>query len=125
MPIFAPDSVTDYPDPSVTYKSDYEHQTTYPQESIRRDIFSSAKVMVDFDFFIYAFISTYVLKEMRKFLAESQQMMDVSDEQLEAYRKQREQLKASVSDKAYDNDSLIKNLYQLHDQIKAAKEKWK
>lgn len=108
-------------------RNEYKEQVrdSMINEAIRRDIFSSAKVMVDFDFFIYAFISTYVLKEMRKLLAESQQMMDVSDEQLEAYRKQREQLKASVSDKAYDNDSLIKNLYQLQDQIKAAKEKWK
>ena len=63
-------------------------------DSIANDIarsqpFSSLKSLLDFDYSFHAIVSSGVLSDMQRKYAQCKQMMDVSNEDIDAYREQR------------------------------------
>lgn len=62
---------------------------------------------------------------MQSLYAQSKQMMEVSDEEIEAYRKQREQIDKGITESDEATDSIINELIQLQKNIDESKEKLK
>ena len=60
--------------------------------------YSTLKGTLDFTLMEYALLSRDFLKSMQQLYAQCMQMMDVSDEEIEAYRKERERMEDGVSD---------------------------
>jgi len=82
----------------------------------------SIKGTLDFDFMSYAILSCYFLKDLRHLYHQCKQMMDVTDEEIEAYRKEKEQMEKSISEEQ-GNNSDQNEVIQLQEKINAAKEK--
>ena len=59
--------------------------------------FRTIRGTIDFDYSYYALISSELLVDMQKLFDQSKQMMDVTDEEIEAYRKEREKIEKSSS----------------------------
>ena len=87
--------------------------------------FSSLKNSLDFEYSFHAIVSSGMLKDMQRKYAQCKQMMEVSDEDIDAYREQREQIdKGMISDDASD-DSLKNRFLQIQETIEEAKAKLK
>lgn len=84
----------------------------------------SIKGVLNFDFYYYAILSSTLLHDMRMQFAACKRLMNVTDEHLAAYRKEREALENSLSDKACDMDSIEKKISKLQNQIDAAKKRY-
>ena len=84
--------------------------------------FSSLKGILSFDYLDYALYSTGFKDKMQSLFAQCQQMMKVSDEELDAYRKQREQIR---KDHEQNDNSLstIKELQEIQKSIDDATDK--
>ena len=99
-------------------------------DSIANDIarsqpFSSLKSLLDFDYSFHAIVSSGVLSDMQRKYAQCKQMMDVSNEDIDAYREQREQIdKRTLGDDA-SGDSLANRFLQIQETIEEAKAKLK
>jgi ABC-type dipeptide/oligopeptide/nickel transport system ATPase subunit len=65
-------------------------------ELLRTPVLHSMNELLDFEYLYYGVVSVEILHDMKHLFAECKQMMDVSDEDLEAYREQREQIKKNV-----------------------------
>ena len=52
-------------------------------------------------------------------------MMEVSDEEIEAYRKQRKQIDKGITDNDASGDSLVNRFLQIQETIEEAKAKLK
>ena len=94
-------------------------------EITRNKPFSSLKNSLDFEYSFHAIVSSGMLKDMQRKYAQCKQMMEVSDEDIDAYREQREQIdKGMISDDASD-DSLKNRFLQIQETIEEAKAKLK
>ncbi len=92
---------------------------------LRDSPYATSKGILDFSFFEYALLSRDYLMIMRHLYAQCIQMMDVSEEEIEAYRKERERMEQGVSD---DNDGKFTpedEVIQLQRKIEDAKVKLK
>ena len=99
-------------------------------DSIVNDIarsqpFSSLKSSLDFDYSFYATMSSGFLKDMQRKYAQCKQMMDVSDEDIDAYREQREQIDKGMKGADASSDSLVNRFLQIQETIEEAKAKLK
>ena len=85
--------------------------------------FSTLKGTLDFNYLVYAITSSGILRDMQSLYAQCKQMMEVSDEEIEAYRKQRKQIdKGMMGDDAF-GDSLVNRFIEIQSTIDAAKAK--
>ena len=66
-----------------------------------------------------------MLKYMQLKYAQCKQMMEVTDEDIDAYREQREQIDKSMRDDDASGDSLINRFKEIQSAIEAAKAKLK
>ena len=99
-------------------------------DSITNDLarshpFSSLKNTLNFEYSFYAIVSSGMLKNMQLKYAQCKQMMEISDEEIEAYRKQREQIDKGMSKSNKATDSIINEIMQLQMNIDEAKAKLK
>ena len=68
-------------------------------------------------------VSGVLLAKMQHLLAQCQQIMDVKDNELEAYRIKREQMENNISEEQQKKIMLIKEVSELQDEIDKAKKK--
>ena len=90
-----------------------------------RPVFYSIKDALGIDYFLYGLASNEFLEDMLRLFAECKQMMDVTDEELEAYQKQREQIKKVVPADKDRKDSVDQTLIELGNKITEAEKKLK
>ncbi len=72
--------------------------------------FSSLKQCLEFDYFIVALNSGSLLAEMKPLYAQCKQMMNITDDELEAYRKKRKNMNENMNDASEAKDSLLNEL---------------
>ena len=94
-------------------------------EIIRCKPLSSLKNLLNFEYSFHAVVSSGILNVMKRKYAQCKQMMDISDEDIDAYRKQREQIDKSMMDDDASGDSLENRFIEIQSTIEAAKEKLK
>ena len=87
------------------------------------DPFPTLKRALDYQFKNYAIISGGFKVNMQRLFAQCKQMMNVSDEELEAYRKERMQMEKSISDRQNEHISVINKVIELQKEIDSAKDK--
>ena len=81
---------------------------------------TSLKDFLNFSFLVDAMYSNQLMKEMRRLFEQCQQLMDVTDEDIEAYKEKRTQLDNSDSYDASIMDSTIIRLVALQNDIDKA-----
>lgn len=79
---------------------------------------------LDFDFSYYALLCNGFKGEMQHLYAQCQQMMDVTDEEIEAYHRERQQMEADHKG-ADATTTKMEELLQLQKEIDKAKEKYR
>ena len=94
-------------------------------EIILRAPSTSLKNALDFSYSYFALLSREMLKSAQQLYAQCKQMMKVSDEEIEAYRKEREQIEKDMSEEDEDSDSIYNEIIQLQKSINESKEKLK
>ena len=94
-------------------------------EVARNKPFTTLKGTLDYDYSNYALISCGILKDMKHLYALCKQMMDVSDEEIETYRNEREQIEKSMTDDEEDADSVNNEIFQKQKTIDELKSKLK
>ena len=87
--------------------------------------FSTLKGTLDFNYLVYAITSSGILRDMQSLYVQCKQMMEVSDEEIETYRKQREQIDKGMSESDEATDSIINEIMQLQMTIDESKAKLK
>ena len=92
---------------------------------IARTSFSTIKCTLDFNYIIYAITSSGILNDMKHLYAQCKQMMEVSDEEIEAYREQRKQINKGMAESDEAADSIINEIMQLQKTIDESKAKLK
>ena len=96
-----------------------------PNDFARSQPLRSLKSLPDFDYSFYAIMSSGYLGNMQLLYAQCKQMMEVSDEDIDAYREQREQIDKGMNDEYASSDSLVNRYLQIQATIKEAKAKLK
>ena len=89
-------------------------------EISQNTIFTTVRKTLDFGYFGYALLSNDILKDIKRLFIQCKQMMDVTDEEIEVYRKEREKLDQSMSEK-HEVDSVKEEVLQLYQRIEEAK----
>ena len=97
-------------------------------DSIATDItrsqpFSSLKNSLNFDYSFYATMSSGFWGDMQRLYAQCQQMMDISDADIDAYREQRKQMDKRITGDDASGDSLVNRFLQMQETIEEAKAK--
>ena len=87
--------------------------------------FATVKGTLDYQYMMYALMSYDILKDMRHLYALCKQIMKVNDEEVEAYRKEREQIEKGMSDSNGVRDSVYNEIMQLQRNIDELKSKLK
>ena len=96
------------------------------QSIASRDLpFTTVEGTLDFDYSIYALLNHELLHSMQQLFIQGKQMMSVSDEERDAYRKERERLKADMEDREKSRQSTMETVMQLQRDINAARERIK
>ena len=85
--------------------------------------FRTLKGSLNFDYSWEALLSGKILWSMRQLFIQCKQMMNISDEELEAYRREREQMDKGLSEDKDAEDSIWKEVNRLQEEIGAAREK--
>ena len=91
---------------------------------VQKESFSTIKGILDFDYSEYALTSCSILTDMRHLYAQCRQMMKVSDEEIETYRKARAQIEESVSEDEEGSDAIFE-IIDLQSSINESKAKQK
>ena len=94
-------------------------------ELTRSQPFSSLKNSLDFEYSFHAIVSSGILKDMQRLYVQCKQMMEVSDEDIDAYREQREQIDKGMMGDDASGDSLENRFLQIQETIEEAKAKQK
>jgi len=85
----------------------------------------SVKRTLDIPYSFYALLSHELLTDMQQRYALCKQLMDVTDEEIEVYRKEREALEGSLADDKATLDAVAKEISQLQTEIDTLKAKLK
>ena len=94
------------------------------QHAIETDMpFQTAKGTINFDYSYYAFISSNIMPSMQALFDQCKQMMDVTDEEIEAYRKEREKIEKSSSQDEDAREKKIKEVHRLVLQLDSLQKK--
>ena len=87
--------------------------------------FVSLKGTLDFDYSYEFIVSGEIRMSMQNLFAQCKRMMDVNDEEIEAYRMERKQLQEESADEFAIEDSIAKKILQLDQELREAKKKLK
>ena len=85
--------------------------------------FSNLNEVLSFSFYNYAILSGGLLTSMQQLFALSKQMMDISDEDLAVYSKEREKIEQTLLEGDTIRNKMFNKVIQLNYQIEAAKAK--
>ena len=88
----------------------------------QNESFSSADGILGFDYSEYALTSYSILKDMRHLYAQCRQIMKVSDEEMENYRKDRSRIEESVAREDEDSGAIFE-IIELQSKINESKAK--
>ena len=88
----------------------------------REEPFKTLKGALDFDYFFYAAMAKSISSDMHKLFIQCKNMTDISDEELEAYRKEREQIDETTNEDVAQ-DTILGKIINLQRDIMNAKEK--
>ena len=114
---------------SSFYQSRQFYKTEISDSTISRIIrdspFNTLKGALSFDYSDNAMISARILQSMRHEFVQCQQMIDVTDEEIEAYRAQRKQLEESTTYESDSVSSMRRKVLQLQQEIDQAVKKLK
>jgi len=91
----------------------------------REKPFTTIKGTLDYQYLSYALMSNGILNDIHHLYALCKQMMEVTDEEIEAYRKERELIEKSMTDKDKDADAVYDEIMQLQNNIDESKAKLK
>ena len=94
-------------------------------EIARSQPFRSLKSSLEFEYSFYAIVSRSILRDIQCLYAQCKQMMKVSDEEIDAYREEREQIDKDMIDDDVSGDSLVNRFLQIQETIEEAKAKLK
>ena len=94
-------------------------------ETSQKAPISTIKGILDFNFMFYALSSCGILNDMQHLYAQSKRMMDISDEEIDAYCKERKQMDKGMSESDEATDSIINEIMQLQMNIDELKSKLK
>lgn len=94
-------------------------------EVAQKASFTTLKGTLEYQYVDYALISNGVLTDMQHLYALCKEMMEVSDEEIEAYRKERELIEKSMSEEDDTSNSTINEIMQLQKDIDESKSKLK
>ena len=94
-------------------------------ETSQKAPISTIKGTLDFNFMFYALSSCGILNDMKHLYAQCKQMMDISDEEIDAYCKEREQMDKGMTESGEATDSIINGIMQLQMNIDELKAKLK
>ena len=87
--------------------------------------FVSLKGTLDFDYSYEFIVSGEIRMNMQNLFAQCKRMMDVNDEEIEAYRMERKQLQEESADEFAIEDSIAKKILQRDQELREAKKKLK
>lgn len=87
--------------------------------------FVSLKGTLDFDYSYEFIVSGEIRMSMQNLFAQCKRMMDVNDEEIEAYRLERKQLQEESADESAIEDSIAKKILQRDQELREAKKKLK
>ncbi len=90
---------------------------------LRIDDFSRVDSALGFNFIEYAIMSGGFVRNMKRLFDQCKQMMDVSTDDMEAYRKERMKMEESISGGNDEWEVKLKELRALQDKIDQAKKK--
>ena len=79
--------------------------------------------MLDFDFAFYAAISHGMVAEMQHLIAQCQEMMNISDEEIENYRRARQEMDNRATVKGMSNVEIAEEVFEWEEKIRNAKKK--
>ena len=92
-------------------------------EIIQQATFTTLNGTLDFDYSQYALMSCWILKDMRRQYAQCKQMMKVTDEELETYRKERALIEKDMSKEDEATDAILYEIIELQNSIDESKAK--
>jgi uncharacterized membrane protein YqgA involved in biofilm formation len=109
----------------------YQERKTYKTQicdSIRSGFsgdttLANVKNMLDFDFAFYAAISHGMVAEMQHLIAQCQEMMNISDEEIENYRRARQEMDNRATVKGMSNVEIAEEVFEWEEKIRNAKKK--
>ena len=85
--------------------------------------FSSINQTLEFDYFTLAMVSGDILAQMKSLYAQCKQMMNITDDELEAYRKKRKNMNENMNDASEAKDSLLNELKEYMMKLSELKSK--
>ena len=85
--------------------------------------FANVKNLLDFDYAFTAAISHAMVADMRHLIAQCQEMMGISDEDLENYRRKRQEMEKKTFDKETVDAEILDNAVELEKKLQNAKKK--
>ena len=94
-------------------------------EVAQKASFTTLKGTLEYQYVDYALISNGVLTDIQHLYALCKEMMEVSDKEIEAYRKERELIEKSMSEEDDTSNSTINEIMQLQKDIDESKSKLK
>lgn len=87
--------------------------------------YTTLKETLDFEYYLEAIASADMLQSMQRLFTQCKQMMDVTDEDIEVYRKEREQMENDSSDYGAKRGDAMNETLQLQEKINKATDKLK
>ena len=87
--------------------------------------YTTLKETLDFEYYLEAIVSADMLQSMQRLFTQCKQMMDVTDEDIEVYRKEREQMENNSSDNGAKRGDAMNETLQLQEKINKATDKLK
>lgn len=92
------------------------------REVTRNVSFSTLKGTLEFNYMLYAITSCGLMRDMQRLYDQNKLLMEISDGEIDAYRKQREQIDKGRRDNDMVTDSLVNGIIQLQMTIDGKKE---
>ena len=84
---------------------------------------ANVKNLLNFDYAFNAAISHGMVADMRHLIAQCQEMMDIRDEDLENYRRKRQEMEKKTFDKETVDAEILDNAVELEKKLQNAKKK--
>ncbi len=110
------------------FYQDRQYYKTIICDSIYKNVssnysFTTLKGCLNFDYSMYALLSSSLLDTMWKLYERCKQIMDISDKKIEVYQMKRKQMEAGMTEKTVTRRLTMHEIVQLQEKIENAKKK--
>ena len=106
------------------YYKQYVSDSVYSRV-LRQNVLSTLEDLLEYNYFTDAIMSNSLMWDMRRMYGLCQQMMNVTDEEIDAYIKKRETIEEGMVDIQESKLSAMEELNELSTKINTAKKKLK